>query len=251
MPSEPGSGDTPSTNFADLRRRFGFRGIAIGNWVTREEQARAAVQFQQALEDLMRLLGGPEQLVSLRGTLTLNYGTGGQPGVAAHYEPARRCLALAKNAGPGSLAHEWFHALDHYLADKAFSGVANGTFASRAWLDDAPRVEHPLNHLLGACFQAVMLNEDGRQPSDLFKASARVDSQFHIQYYSQPEELCARAFEAFVQDTAPRNAFLVKGTKATREAELGLYPKPPQRARINQAFATYFATLGRALNRRG
>jgi len=46
-------------SFADLRRRFGFRSIAIGNWVTREEQARAAVQFQRALEDLMQLLAGP------------------------------------------------------------------------------------------------------------------------------------------------------------------------------------------------
>jgi hypothetical protein len=238
-------------SFADLRRRFGFRSIAIGNWVTREEQARAAVQFQRALEDLMQLLAGPEQLVSLRGSLTLNYGTGGQPGVAAHYEPARRCLALAKNAGPGSLAHEWFHALDHYLADKAFSGVASGTFASRAWLDNAEPIPHPLNQLLAACFHAVILNENGEHPSDLFTASARMDSQLHTQYYSKPEELCARAFEAFVQDTAPRNAFLVKGTRATREAELGLYPKPPERGRINQAFATYFASLGRALYNTG
>lgn len=244
-------GDIPSMSFADLRRRFGFRSIAIGNWVTREEQARAAGQFMRALEDLMGLLGGPEQLVSLRGTLTLNYGTGGQPGVAAHYEPARRCLALAKNAGPGSLAHEWFHALDHYLADKAFSDVSTGTFASRAWLDDAPAIPHPLNRLLMACFHAVILSEDGERPSELFTASARVDSQYHTQYYSKPEELCARAFEAFVQDTAPRNAFLVKGTRATREAELGLYPKPPQRGRINQAFANYFTSLGRALQRTG
>ena len=251
MPSHTNVDDAPSLSFADLRRRFGFRSIAIGNWVTREEQARAAVQFQQALEDLMHLLGGPEQLVSLRGSLTLNYGTGGQPGVAAHYEPARRCLALAKNAGPGSLAHEWFHALDHYLADKAFSGVATGTFASRAWIDNAEPIHHPLNGLLRGCFHAVILSGDGEQPSDLFTASARMDSQLHTQYYSKPEELCARAFEAFVQDTAPRNAFLVKGTQATREAELGLYPKPPQRHRINQAFATYFARLGRALHKTG
>ncbi|TDT41470.1 hypothetical protein DES49_1563 [Halospina denitrificans] len=251
MPSQPTADATPSMSFADLRRRFGFRSIAIGNWVTREEQAKAAVQFQRALEDLMQLLGGPEQLVSLRGSLTLNYGTGGQPGVAAHYEPARRCLALAKNAGPGSLAHEWFHALDHYLADKAFRGVSTGTFASRAWLDNAEPIQHPLNQLLRACFHAVILSENGEHPSELFNASAGMDSQLHTHYYSKPEELCARAFEAFVQDTAPRNAFLVRGTRATREAELGLYPKPPQRGQINQAFATYFASLGRALHKTG
>ena len=243
--------DTPSITFADLRRRFGFRSIAIGNWVTREEQARAAHQFTRALEDLMELLGGPEQLVSLRGTLTLNYGTGGQPGVAAHYEPARRCLALAKNAGPGSLAHEWFHALDHYLADKAFDPVPDGAFASRAWLDEAPLVSHPLNRLLAACFHAVILSEDGQQPSELFSASARVDAQYRTHYYSRPEELCARAFEAFVQDRAPGSAFLAKGTKRSLEAQLGLYPRAQQRQRINRAFQAYFQQLGAALWRQG
>ena len=239
--------DTPSISFADLRRRFGFRSIAIGNWVTREEQSNAAGRFMGALEDLMQLLGGPEQLVSMRGTLTLNYGTGGQPGVAAHYEPARRCLALAKNAGPGSLAHEWFHALDHYLADKAFQGVSSGTFASRAWLDDTPVVAHPLNDRLMACFRQIMLSEDALEGSALFKVSARMDEQLRTQYYSRPEELCARAFEAFVQDRAPGSAFLVKGTKRSREAQLGLYPTGSQRQRINTAFEQYFHGLGAAL----
>ena len=107
-------------SFVTVRRRFEFRSIEVGRWVTEPERDRAAVHFYQASCDLMTVLNGPEPLISLRGTLGLQYGIGGRPGVAAHYIPATRQLALAKNAGAGSLAHEWFHAFDHYMGGKAF-----------------------------------------------------------------------------------------------------------------------------------
>lgn len=238
-----------TVTFVDVRRRFDFRSIEIGKWVTDAERERSAGLFYDALCDLMLILQAPELLISLRGSLSLQYGIGGQPGVAAHYIPARRTFALAKNAGPGSIAHEWFHALDHYLSQKAFSAVSGSAFASRCWLEQAPAVAHPLNVLLGECFKAILLDETGAEPSPLFVASARADRALGTLYYSQPEELCARAFEAFVQDAPIRNSFLVKGTKASPEAEQGLYPQGPQRQRINGAFSRYFQTLGRALAR--
>ncbi|WMC09324.1 hypothetical protein PU634_09300 [Oceanimonas pelagia] len=232
-------------DFVHVRRRFDFRSIEIGRWVTRAEREAAAGHFYNALCDLMLILQGPESLISLRGTLSLQYGTGGRPGVSAHYSPATRSFALAKNAGPGSIAHEWFHAFDHHMGSKAFSGLGHNVFASGAWLNEARPVIHPLNALLFACFEAVLLSEDGSQP----RASASVDERQGVFYYSRPEELCARAFEAFVQDAAIKNGFLVKGTRATREAELGLYPQGAQRARCNAAFGRYFHALGRALYR--
>lgn len=241
--------ENQAVSFADIRYRFDFRSIKIGKWVTQAEQERAAGFFYDALADLMLILEAPETLVSLRGTLSLMYGTGGRPGVAAHYDAVQHSFALAKNAGPGSIAHEWFHALDHYLVDKVFSDAPLTMFASKAWLSDATPVVHPLNDYLVTCFKAVLLDESGRQPSDLFVASAAMDKQLGQLYYSQPEELCARAFEAFVQDAAITNHFLVKGTKQSPEALAGLYPKGEQRARINQAFTAYFSVLGGVLMR--
>ncbi|GHA21862.1 hypothetical protein UN63_01240 [Oceanisphaera arctica] len=247
----PDHGAGEHIDFVHIRRRFDFCSIEIGRWVTRPERERAAGLFFDALCDLMLILQGPEPLISLRGTLSLQYGIGGRPGVSAHYNPATRCFSLAKNAGPGSIAHEWFHAFDHYMADKAIAGAARGAFASRAWLNDAATLSHPLNDLLFDCFNTILLDDSGEQPSPLFKASAAADQSLNCFYYSQPEELCARAFEAFVQDAAIKNGFLVKGTKATKEAELGLYPQGGQRARINAAFGRYFRTLGAALQRCG
>lgn len=237
--------------FADIKRRFQFRSIEIGRWVTKAERQRAAEHFYDAFCDLMLILQVPETVVSLRGSLALQYGTGGRLGVSAHYAPNQRTFALAKNAGPGSIAHEWFHALDHYLAEKAFYSARGISFASQLWLDqgagDGDLIQHPLNHKLSHCFACIILDETGEQPSELFQKSVAVDKALGRVYYSQPEELGARAFEAFVQDAWLKNNFLVKGTKASLEAEYGLYPKGRQRQRINQAFTDYFVHLGQAL----
>ncbi len=236
-------------NFVTLRKRFNFRSIEIGRWVKPAESEQAAVHFYDALCDLMLILNADEEVVSLRGCLAFQYGIGGRPGVAAHYQPATRCFSLAKNAGPGSIAHEWFHALDHYLADKCFSDAPRGVFASSAWLHDCTPIPHPLNDSLYACFKAIFLDSTGTQPSLLFKASSTLDKQLNSVYWSLPEEIAARAFEAYVQDHVICNHFLVKGTKASKEAEMGLFPQGEQREQINHAFAEYFQRLGRAVRR--
>ena len=240
-----------AVSFVTVRRRFDFRSIEVGRWVTPQERGRAAGRFYQALCDLMTILRGPEPLISLRSTLGLQYGIGGRLGVAAHYIPATRQLALAKNAGAGSLAHEWFHAFDHYMGGKAYrnAGPFGFAFASSAWLNSVSSKPHPLNERLGACFQAIMLTEDGTAPSTLFRASLMADQHLRTVYYTKPEELCARAFEAFIEDSQPRNRFLVNGTVHSHEAKAGLYPQGEHRQRINDAFQCYFAALGAALYR--
>ncbi|MGO3740585.1 MAG: CLCA_X family protein [Marinomonas foliarum] len=242
-------------NFVIIRRQFDFRGIEMGRWVTPEERDRAAVNFYRALEDLMFVLQGPELLISLRGTLGLQYGKGGRPGVAAHYVPATRQLSLAKNAGAGSLAHEWFHAFDHYMGEKMFQHVSTSHFASACWLNSAQlqlsrnKQPHPLSLLLAECFKAIMLNEQGDEPSDMFQISRLTDQKLKVIYYAKPEEMAARAFEAFVEDTKPTSTFLVKGSRHSEEAKMGLYPQGEQRLRINQAFQNYFSLLGHALSK--
>ena len=234
-------------SFLDIRRQFDFRGIKIGAWVTEDEKQRAAPLFHNALCDLMTILGGNEVLISLRGTLALQYGSGGEKGVNAHYELGSRTFALAKNAGPGSMAHEWFHAFDHYIGDKLFVEKARDDFASCAWLKKARVVKHALNEKLETCYRAILLDEAGLKPNDYVKRSRKYDKKIGADYFGLPEELCARAFEAFIQDAAIKNMFLVKGTVQSEEAKLGLYPEGEHRLRINTAFLAYFSHLGAVL----
>jgi len=234
--------------FNDVRNQFQFKTIRIGRWVTPEEKEHTAPLFYDALCDLMDILGGDESLISLKSTLSLDYGIGGQPGVYAHYMPSTRCFALAKNAGPGSIAHEWFHAFDHYIADKAFKATYGNLFASDAWVKNRKPINHPLNNLLYQCFKTIMVEDDSNSlPSQLVKISKQTDIDNGSIYYSLPVELCARSFEAFVQDATIKNNFLVKGTKESPEAKQGLYPQGEQRHRINAAFHAYFTTLGQLL----
>jgi len=234
-------------SFLTIRKRFDFRSIQIGRWVTDAEKKKAAPLFYDALMDLMSILNGTESLISLRGSLALQYGCGGQPGVSAHYESATRSFALAKNAGPGSIAHEWFHAFDHYISAKLFEEGNENAFASRAWINDKPVKKHALNQKLEHWYETIMLNESLSKGSDYFKRSLEMDKKMGSDYFSQPEELCARAFEAYIQDASIKNNFLVTGTLKSEEAKLGLYPQGEHRLKINEAFTQYFSYLGLAL----
>src|SRR5690606_561016 len=164
--------------------------------------------FYQALVDLMQTLRVPEAVISLRGQLGLQYGIGGQPGVAAHYIPATRQLALAKNAGAGSLAHEWFHGFDHYLGDKAYKlepKAGRHPFASTGWANHFTPVEHRLNELLQSVFRTIALNDDDTD-SALVVSSRKADKQYDIRYYALPKNCAPALLKPLSKTVARRTA---------------------------------------------
>ena len=235
--------------FADVHRHFGFKSLKVGRWVTAAEKEATAQWFFDALSDLQDILNAPVVLLSLRQSLSLAYGTGGQYRVMAHYEPATRTFALAKNAGPGAIAHEWFHAFDHYIADHLLQSPRAGIFASDGYWQGAHLRQHPLNAQLAHCFDVVFYTDDQATPTDYVTRSLAVDQAQGQTYYSLPYELMARAFEAFVQDATVKNNFLASGTKRSADAKRGLYPQGAHRHAINRAFAQYFGSLGAVLRR--
>lgn len=110
--------DISPEEFSDT---FGFRGVQFGKWVSQgkgsKDRQGLLNQTYDALMDLSTLLGIPPQAVSLNGSLGLAFGARGSGGfAAAHYEPGTVVINLTKPNGAGSLAHEWFHALDHYFS---------------------------------------------------------------------------------------------------------------------------------------
>lgn len=235
-------------SFRDIVKLFGFKTANVGAWVTKEEQQIAANLFFDALCDLMTILQVPERVISLNGSLSIAFGSGGQKHASAHYNSATRTLALAKNAGAGSLSHEWFHSFDHFITTKFVKTAKINEFASAVWLENKDIIPHPLNRCLEECFQHIFLDSRrSDQLSSLFVNSASADKAVGAYYYSMPQEVCARAFEAYIQDNQLKNEFLVQGTKQSEEAKAGVYPTGEQRDLISGYFARYFATLGLAL----
>ena len=237
-------------SFADIRQVFGFYSIRIGRWVTATEQQQAANLFFDALCDLQDILHVPAPVISLRGTLALHYGIGGRPGASAHYLPNGRVLALAKRAGGGSLAHEWYHAFDHYIAGKLFlTPPPSDRFASRHWLTKAPLNSHPLNQYLHQVMRSVLLDESGQDMSEYMRRSARQDVVQGCHYFAQPEELVARAFEKVVQKQRLKNHFLVAGTLKSDMAQAGLYPDDAHCQQLENLWLAYFKGLGAVLQK--
>ena len=119
---------------AELKAMFGLRDVQSGNWVLRDV---ASAKFHTehsaaAFADLADLLGTSDDHVAMNGRLALAFGARGhgakgfKDGAArAHYEPVHRIINLTKMGGGGTLAHEWFHALDNMAgeAEGGSSGV--------------------------------------------------------------------------------------------------------------------------------
>ena len=123
--------DVTAEMFTDA---FGFRGGQFGNWVGQGSDAKSRQGMlndaYDALLDLSDILGIPSRAISLNGTLGLSFGARGSGKAAAHFEPSNLVINLTKTRGAGSLAHEWFHALDNYFSrmrggEVAFTGDNN------------------------------------------------------------------------------------------------------------------------------
>ncbi|NIB43825.1 hypothetical protein HBA55_29755 [Pseudomaricurvus alkylphenolicus] len=110
----------------DFQQEFGFRGGQFGNWNNSADRQDDLNYAFDGLMDLAETVGVEPKALSLNGDLAIAFGARGQglTGASAHYEPGYGVINLTKMKGAGSLAHEWLHALDHYLG--RLDGKAGG-----------------------------------------------------------------------------------------------------------------------------
>ncbi len=101
-------------NEKTLAEKFGFRGIQFGNWANDKDRQAAVNNCYDALLDMCEILNLDPKAISLNGTLGMAFGARGTGSANAHYEPMETVINLTKTRGAGSLAHEWWHALDNH-----------------------------------------------------------------------------------------------------------------------------------------
>jgi len=140
----------------DFQKQFGFKGGEFGKWVSQGKGAQERQFFlnssYDALMDLADIVGIPPDAISLEGTLGIAFGSRGNGWASAHFEPSNLVINLTKPRGAGSLAHEWFHALDNYFARKRGGEVPmNGS-----------QVEYRNNNYLTHRTTPMMVRKDGR-----------------------------------------------------------------------------------------
>lgn len=198
---------------AMLMETFGVNGITYGNWVSGPERQAKLNATHDAFLDLANLLGIPPRAISLNGSLGFQFGASGTGGHAAHYRRDDVSINLTRKKGDGTLAHEWWHALDHYFM-RAHAGMdmemGSDHARSRITPGSARRVEtggirYDYQH------STPGMNEDaGRVFAELVHAIKRSkyadrSAAMGRKYWGSNVEMTARAFQAYIVRKA-RNA---------------------------------------------
>ncbi|ENU16724.1 PLxRFG domain-containing protein [Acinetobacter lwoffii] len=187
---------------SDFSRVFGFRGVEFGNWNNQAERQELLNDAFDGLMDLAEVLNIPPEALSLNGELALAFGARGQglSSAKAHYESNRVVINLTKMNGAGSLAHEWWHAFDHYLSRQDGS-------ASSVWIqhEDGSRSlnvkANPADRFASHGFKVVKsgVREDVRNNFEKLMVTMFKKSQAYIEDTQAADEFVARSRDE-VQD---------------------------------------------------
>ena len=217
---------------------FGFSGDTYGNWVTQKERQDFLNNTYDALMDLSEVLGISPKAISLNGELGIQFGASGKAGANAHYRPDDVSINLTRKKGAGSLAHEWFHALDNYFA--RMGGSPDGMMTKGSVVGNRVRQE---------------MKEAFADVSELLsspqyrKRSVEMDRTRKDAYWSTREEMGARAFESYIITKAEgldiTNDFLanIMGEDVFVDPERYPYPTGEEKAEIDKAFDRLFDAI--------
>jgi hypothetical protein len=231
------SGDISPALFNET---FKFKGVEFGNWVSqggggRQRQWMLNRAFD-GLIDLARLLNIEPAALSLGGSLSLAFGARGNSGASAHFESGYFVINLTKNNGAGSLAHEWFHALDNYLSKQNGNRLGFAT-------------DKPENY--GVELSPALIGLVSALNDSPMKARAElIDKGKSKKYWATIVEMAARSFECFVidglQQIGVKNDYLANVTTFTEFAKNGgryPYQTPEELPPVSAAFSELFAVL--------
>ena len=180
----------------DFRNTFGFRGVEFGNWANQQERQRALNQAYDAFMDLSEVTGISPRGLSLGGELGMAFGARGGGGAAAHYEPGKVVINLTKTQGAGTLAHEWWHAIDNYFSRRRGQALGYNTGYKLPVRRGKVEREHEAERKeITNAFTALMKAINGSSYGERSNAYASLKSS----YWKEPTELGARAFAVWVE----------------------------------------------------
>lgn len=234
----------------DYKETFGFRGVEFGNYLNNKERQEVLNRSYDAFLDLASVLQLPPKGLSLNGTLAMAFGArgrGGKNAAMAHYEPNRMVINLTKNRGAGSLAHEWWHAIDNYFGTK--STVTK--YSTQIY--DTSLIDPELSNRKILYDKLSNFKEFIKKETKLKTRSSRLDdfSSKKQLYWSTDIEMSARSFEAYVKSKLKaediQNDFLVNIRSESgyigKQIEKYPYPLESEQQAVNNYFDEIFDTI--------
>ena len=233
-----------------LLDEFGISALQYGNSLSQVERARFVDNTYYGLCHLADVMGVPRKWLGLAGPgggVGIAFGARGSGGAVAHYEPGLNIINLTRYNGPGSLAHEWFHAFDARIATQCgLKGQLVSELSDRAIASSGNKIP------MLKPFRALQKTITSRSTN--FYSNARcISSQKGMRnYWHKKSELLARAFEAFAQDktdelSAKATDWLAFGTRdednSLRDKELNPYPVGDERTQFSKVFETQLSLI--------
>ncbi len=226
----------PAVRKADVKggefiKTFGFRGVEFGNWQNQLERQRVMNHAYDALSDMAEMTGLDPKAMSLDGKLGLAFGARGHglSGARAHYERNYGTINLTKMQGAGSLAHEWLHALDHFLArkdDPSLDVMTTNKAGHKVFPADS-RSQDYLSHRVSGYTSTKALADDVRtsmknlMDTMYYKEEQYVDDAARVQKFADyPKQLLAERLAGIRSDLARERTYGTRFTKPASAAQL-------------------------------
>lgn len=274
---------------AGLKRIYGFKDVVVDPKAQPQKVIDTLLDAHHNLQWMAHALGYSEKGMSLNGELTLRlepFKGDAKKTYLGLYDPNTKSIHMPDRSN--SFAHEWTHALDHALMDKlANSPVARGNLLSSRTREGALQThvrpgspEEAFARVMNAIFhdhaleaaRVTDLNAKATGTGQAAKAAAAEAARIvagarthqgigptafrmgaQSRYHARPEELLARAGEAYVAHLVDvlgaGNEFITKGDRAYLDQATqrfnDLYPHGPDRDAIFKAFQDLHQVLQR------
>lgn len=160
----------------EFHSAFGLRHVDWGNWVSDKNGERQGHlnRAYDAFMDLAAIAGIPPKAIGLNGDLIITFGKRGSGTASAHFEAGQQVINLTKTSGAGSLAHEWFHALDNYF-QRSRTNAAPANSREASFVTYSPETHY------------VHKTRGNRIPAEKFEQALRGDKMAGI-YVQNPDD---------------------------------------------------------------
>lgn len=246
----------------DLMSEFGLKGVQFGNSLPQNDRQEWINQTFDALADLAFITGLKRQWIGFSKKLSIAIGARGSGNAMAHFEPDLWVINLTRKSGAGSLAHEWGHALDCRLLSTVLPILYSieRPFLSRCDYFDFQQLNEKQSSI-ATTYQKIGAVTNFNSDLYLDQQTSFYQQSYKIQkikgerkYWTEPYEMFARAFEAFIQDALTdmgrSSPWLVHGTLeadySDRLTGACPYPIGDERKLLNSTFEDLFRILVRS-----
>jgi len=221
-----------------LQEQFGFKSVVHQVKITQKDYQALMNNTYNAFMDLAEICGikNPKVLAH-KSTLSLNLAAKASGNAYAYYSPKYLSLNLTRKEGSGTLAHEWFHSLDHWLG--TMYGYRTNEYGYKYLTNDTFGQQYPNKALYKAVRHWVLVMEE---QLSMYEKSKAADKRKKRKYWSKPIEMAARCFECYclkkLAEKGLKNDFLVED-----RLDSSVYPSPEDEAKVIKCFDDLFAAL--------